>query len=185
MTTIIRQLVALAAIIVAPGYASAQLVSSLDHAPTMAEVQQMADQQMATFQAQIPTAATVAPPCISDTGSPGTPGTLQFAPFNHTHCSKVRRERVLIPVAGVLPVTFKDAASGAPFPFTRTPVCAVTAETAAGDANVVNAQIDGSPTLAGMTIRITRTAVASLLGINVLSVPAQVATWAHFVCLEP
>ena len=47
--------------------------------------------------------------------------------------------------------------------------------------------IAAAPTATGLRIRITRTAitVASLLGLNILSVPTQVATYAHFVCLEP
>ena len=133
----------------------------------------------------LPSAGTATPPCIADAGSAGTPGQV-FAPWNHTHCSKARKGRVLVPAAGSLAVTYRDI-TGAAYPFTASPICAVVAETNPGDTNVVNAQIDGVPTTNGMTIRITRTAItaASLLGINILSVPAQIATYAHYVCLEP
>lgn len=132
----------------------------------------------------VPVPATTAPPGGSDSGTVGT--MMEYARANHTHPSKARRERVLVPASGTLAITFRDTA-GNPAPFTNVPVCATSAETTKGDTNVVNAQIDGQPTTTGMTMRITRTAitVASLLGLSVLSVPTQIATYAHYVCLEP
>lgn len=128
----------------------------------------------------IPTASTIMPPCIGDIGSAGTAGTLQFAPYNHTHCSKVRRGRVLSSAAGTLAVSFSPAFAG-------TPICTVTAETTLGDTNVVNAQIDGPVTNTTMNARITRTAVTavSLLGLNILAVPTSTATYVHWICIEP
>lgn len=139
-------------------------------------------------QAAIPTPGTGSPSAVvdSNTGVAGA-DTTKFAPFFHTHPSKARKGRVLVPVAGYVDVVFKDGA-GATSPFaTGAPLCAVTAETTLGDTNVVNAQMDGQPTMNGMRIRITRTqiSVASLLGLSILSVPTQVATYAHYICIEP
>lgn len=128
----------------------------------------------------VPTAATTTPPSVADSSATGTMTTV-YALANHTHASKARKGRVLVPVAGFLDVTYSTPFGSSP------PICAVTAETTSGDTNVVNAQIDGTPTMNGMRVRITRTAITavSLLGLNILSVPSQVATWTHYVCLEP
>lgn len=144
-----------------------------------ATAKQEADAAMAAM-ATIPKPATTPPPGVSDNSAAGTMTTL-YALANHTHASKARKGRVLVPAAGFLDVTFSTPFSTSP------PICAVTAETASGDTNVVNAQIDGTPTMTGMRVRITRTAVTavSLIGLSVLSVPVQVATQAHYVCLEP
>lgn len=165
--------------------ASAQLYNPPPAVDTsvMAQVQQDAAQAKATADAAmaaVPQPATSAPPGVTDTGATGTQ-TSVYALANHTHASKARKGRVLVPVAGFSDVTFTNPFAASP------PVCAVTAETTAGDTNVVNAQIDGTPTMTGMRVRITRTAITavSLLGLNILSVPSQVATWAHYVCLEP
>lgn len=127
----------------------------------------------------VPTASTVTPPSVADSSTTGTMTTM-YALANHTHASKARKGRVLVPVAGFTDVTFTT-------PFTAAPLCVTTAETTAGDTNVVNSQIDGVTTATGFRMRVTRTAitVASLLGLSVLSVPTQVATYAHYVCIEP
>src|SRR6185312_10622794 len=108
--------------------------------------------------AAIPVAGTGSPTAVVDTNV-GTPGPdNRFAPFMHTHPSKARKDRVLVSIIGYLDVTFKDSTGTAsPFPSGVTPRCAVVAETTSGDTNVVNAQIDGTPTNTGMRIRITRT----------------------------
>jgi len=129
----------------------------------------------------IPTPSNTMPPSVADSGATGTMTTM-YALANHTHASKARKDRVLIPASGALTVTF-------PTPFTTgtVPICAVVAEATLGDTNVVNAQIDGPTSATQLRIRITRTAitVATLLGLNILSVPTQIATYAHYVCLEP
>lgn len=134
---------------------------------------------MSDVTAAMPKPSTSAPPSVADSSVTGTQ-TTTYALANHTHASKARRTRVLVPASGVLDVTFST-------PFTSAPVCSVTAETTLGDTNVVNAQMDGTPTMTGMRIRITRTAVtnATLLSLNILSVPAQIATYAHWICIEP
>lgn len=129
----------------------------------------------------IPTPSTTTPPSVADASATGTMTTV-YALANHTHASKARKGRVVVPTTGFFDVTF-----GTPFTAGVAPLCAVVAETTAGDTNVVNAQIDGATTSTGLRIRITRTAitVASLLGLNILSVPAQIATAAHYICIEP
>lgn len=137
--------------------------------------------EVSAVQAQIPTPATAAPPSVADAGTPGNTTTV-YALANHTHASKARKGRVLVPVAGFTDVVFSTA-----FTTGVVPLCAVTAETSSGDTNVVNSQIDGVTTATGLRIRITRTAVtvSALLGLSILSVPTQVATYAQYICIEP
>lgn len=147
----------------------------LTNVPTKTEMQSAINSITAT----IPTPATTVPPGVTDTGSQGTMTTI-YALANHTHASKARKGRVLVPTTNTLDVVFSPVFSG-------TPICAVTAETTKNDNNVVNAQMDGTPTATGMTIRITRTAItnAALINLTVLSVATPLATYAHYVCLEP
>lgn len=157
-------------------WAPAQTVSALSPPATQADI--------AAMQALIPQPSTGAPPGVADAGALGTMAGF-YALANHTHASKARKGRILVPVVGS--ATYADVTFSSAFTVGATPLCAVTAETTVGDANVVNAQIDGVPTATGMRIRVTRTAItaAAVLGVNVLSVPTQVATYAHFICLEP
>lgn len=134
---------------------------------------------MADVQAVMPQPASSAPPSVADASALGNT-TTTYALSNHTHASKARKGRVLVPISGVFDVTFSVS-------FTGTPLCVLTAETTAGDTNVVNAQIDGVTTSTGFRIRITRTqqSVVALLGLTILSVPTQIATWTHYICIEP
>lgn len=136
---------------------------------------------VAAMAATIPAPASSAPPAIVDNNS-GVLGTAGFyALATHTHPSKARKGRAQSTSAGVLDVTFSPV-------FTGTPVCAVTAETTSGDTGVVNAQIDGPTSTTAARFRVTRTAITtvSLIGLNVLSVPASPGvTWVHYLCLEP
>lgn len=136
-------------------------------------------EQLNAVAATIPTAASSVPPGVADSGAIGA-SAMVYARADHTHASKARKGRVLVPLTGTLAVTFSPAFSGVP-------ICVANAEATAGDTNVVNAQIDGTPTASGMTIRITRTAqsVVALLGLTILSVPTQIATYAHYICVEP
>ncbi len=124
--------------------------------------------------AAMPQPATTPGAVPTSAGTVGTAATT-YALADHTHPSKARRGRVLIPASGTLDITFSPS-------FLAVPVCTVTAEATKGDTNVVNAQLDGP-----QTIRINRTAVtnATLIGLSVLAVPTQVATYANWICLEP
>lgn len=166
---------ALAIALVAP--AQAQVIN-----PATVDTSNLATKgDVATMAATIPTPASTVPPGVSDSGSAGNMTSI-YALANHTHASKARKGRVLVPAAGFLDVTFST-----PFTTGVTPLCAVTAEATLGDTNVVNAQIDGTPTASAARFRITRTSqsVVALIGLTVLSVPTQVATYVHFICLEP
>jgi hypothetical protein len=130
----------------------------------------------------LPTASTVMPPCISDAGAPGTAGTMVFAPWNHTHCSKARRLIATSAADGSYTYDYSAA------PFTNPPVCSAVAEVAAGITDIINVQIVGTPTISSAKFLVNRTqkSVASLLNLTVLSVPAQPgATRLHMICLEP
>ncbi len=129
----------------------------------------------------IPTASTTVPPCIADSGTAGTAGTMIFAPFNHTHCSKARRGRATSAADGSLSLSFSPA-------FSNPPICAAVAEVASGVTDVVNVQIVGTPTVSAASLLVNRAnrSVASLLGLTVLSIPSQPgATVVHWICIEP
>jgi len=156
--------------------ASAQIVS----APPAA-VDQTARNAAAAAQAAIPTPATAMPPAVSDTGSIGTQ-TQVFALANHTHASKARKVVATTATDGTY--TFSYAAN----PFVNAPTCLAVAETAAGVTDVINVQIVGTPTTTSVTFLANRTqrSVAALLGLTVLSVPAQPGSIKiHAICLEP
>ena len=129
----------------------------------------------------LPSASTSIPPCIADNGSAGTAGTMLYAPFNHTHCSKVRRSIVTSAADGTYTWNFSPA-------FNNPPVCAATAEVTTGVTDVINVQIVGTPTTTSANFlvnRTNRTAVA-LLGLTILSVPSTPgATRIHLACIEP
>jgi hypothetical protein len=129
----------------------------------------------------LPSASTTIPPCIADNGSAGTAGTMLFAPFNHTHCSKVRRTIVTSAADGSYTWTFSPV-------FNNPPVCAATAEVAAGVTDVVNVQIVGTPTTTTAQFLVNRTnrSVVALIGLTILSVPTSPgATRIHLACIEP
>ena len=163
----------------APSPTVAQLVNP----PVMNTSALATKAEVAAVQATIPTAGTGSPTAVVDqnSGVPGAAGV--YAPFNHTHPSKARKDRVQTNTAGVVDVTF-----GVAFPAGVTPRCNAVAETASGVTDFINVQIDGTPTNTGMRIRVTRTqqTVASLLGLTILSIPTSVGvTWVHYLCLEP
>jgi hypothetical protein len=129
----------------------------------------------------IPTASNTTPPGVSDSGSIGTMTTM-YALANHTHASKARR--IIATSAADGSYTFNYSAN----PFSGPPVCTAVAEVAAGVTDVVNVQIIGTPTTTSASFLVNRAnrSVASLLGLTVLSIPAQPgATKIHAICLEP
>lgn len=61
------------------------------------------------------------------------------------------------------------------------------AETGVGVTDVVNVQVEGTPTNTQCLLRVTRTqrSVVSLIGLTILSIPASVgATWVHMSAFE-
>jgi hypothetical protein len=173
------------------GYATTAQVQAVDSKASAAQaamqsavktVNGLAPSTNGAVTVPIPVASTTMPPCISDSGSAGTPGTLTFAPFNHTHCSKARRIIATSATNGSYTYDYSAA------PFNNPPVCSAVAEVAAGVTDVVNVQVIGTPTTTAASFLVNRAnrSVASLLGLTVLSVPASPgATRLHIICLEP
>jgi hypothetical protein len=123
------------------------------------------------------------PPCITDAGATGTTNTSVFAPWNHTHCSKVRRSSVSTAADGTVTVAFTPN-------FTNPPVCNVTAQTTAGVTDIINAQVDGTPTVSSAKFRVNRSVpTVSVLNLVSVTVPVLQTTpgvqTVNFSCIEP
>lgn len=121
------------------------------------------------------------PPGVSDTGAVGS--TLRYSMENHTHASKARKDRLQCAADGSLTWTFST-----PFANGVIPRVIAVAETTVGVTDVVNVQVEGTPTNTGAVLRVTRTnrSVVALIGLTILSIPASVGvTWVHLVALEP
>jgi hypothetical protein len=130
----------------------------------------------------MPTAATTAPPSVADSSALGTQNTV-YALSNHTHASKARKARMTSAADGSLVWTFSP-------PFTNgvTPIISAIAETASGVTDVINVQIEGTPTSTSASLRVTRTnrSTVALIGLTVLSLPTSPgATVVHAIALEP
>lgn len=131
---------------------------------------------------EIPVAATSAPPPVADASSTGS-GDMVYALANHTHASKARKARMTSNTDGTLTWTFDP-----PFGAGVVPRVIAVAETAVGVTDVINVQIEGTPTNTTANLRVNRTnrSVVALIGLTVLSVPSQPgATVVHAVALEP
>jgi len=131
---------------------------------------------------EMPTPATSAPPSVADSSAKGT-DTSVYALSNHTHASKARKARMTSAADGSLTWTFDP-----PFSAGVTPIVVAVAETAQGVTDVINVQLEGTPTNTSAKLRVNRTtrSVAAVLGLTILSLPASVgATIVHAVALEP
>lgn len=130
----------------------------------------------------VPKPATSAPPAVADAGAQGN--VTRYAMENHTHASKARRDRKQSDAAGLITWVFDP-----PFDVGVVPRINAIAETATGITDVVNVQVEGVPTNAQCQLRVTRTkrSFLSLLGLDVLSVPAggPGATWVHMAAVSP
>jgi len=128
-----------------------------------------------------PQPATTTPPSVADSGALGND--MKYALANHTHASKVRKIRVQCAADGTLTWTYST-------PFTNgvTPIVLAVAEVASGVTDIINVQVVDTPTSTSCKLLVNRAnrSVASLLGLTVLSIPAQPGvTWVHAVALEP
>jgi len=131
--------------------------------------------------ALMPQPATSQPPGVSDTGSLGS--IQRFALENHTHASKARKTRVQSAADGSLTWTYST-----PFGAGVVPIIVAVAEVATGVTDVVNVQVVDAPTNTQCKLLVTRTnrSTVALLGLTILSLPAQPGvTWVHAVALEP
>lgn len=129
----------------------------------------------------IPVPGTGSPTAIVDAsaGAAGSPG--EYAPFLHTHPSKVRKGKASVSTANytwVYPTAF---ATGV------TPIVSAIAQVAAGNTDLFNVQIIGAPTNTQCVVQINRVS-AGLLGVllGALSInPTPASIVLHMLALEP
>lgn len=125
--------------------------------------------------ASIPAPASVDPAPIAT--MPVVGAASPYARADHVHPSTLRKARLQTATNGTLTWTFD-----VPFPAGTVPRINAIAETAVGNTDVVNVQVEGTPTATQAVLRVTRTnqTVVALLGLTILSIPASVgATWVH------
>ncbi len=136
---------------------------------------------MSDVTAVLPQPATTMPPGVTDSGAVGT--SQKYALENHTHASKARKIRAQSAADGTLTWTYST-----PFAAGVVPIVSTVAEVAPGVTDVVNVQVVGTPTNTGCQLLVNRTqrSAVSVIGLTVLSVPAQPGvTWVHAIALEP
>lgn len=136
---------------------------------------------LSALAATVPTPASTVPPAIADTGVVGSG--MQFALANHIHASKAQRVRVQCAADGTIIWTFD-----VPFAPGVVPIVLAVAEATFGSTDVINAQVDGTPTNTGVKIRVTRTnrSTVALIGLTILSLPATPGvTWVHAIAVAP
>jgi hypothetical protein len=130
----------------------------------------------------IPAPATSPPPGVTDAGSVGTT-VGQYAMADHTHASKARK--AIVPVSAATAYTWTYPT---PFGAGIVPICNGIAQTAAGVTDLINVQIQGTPTNTQCTFAITRyqQSVVALLGLTILATPGVGFTGSlHLIAFEP
>lgn len=128
----------------------------------------------------VPQPSDLTPPAVADSGAKGA--NLMYALADHTHASKVRKERLQSAADGTITWTYST-----PFAAGVVPRCFAVAEVASGVTDVVNVQVIDAPTNTQCKFLVNRTnrTVVSLLGLTILSVPSQPGvTWVHCCALE-
>lgn len=129
-----------------------------------------------------PQPAQAAPPGVADASAMGTM-TQQYALANHTHASKARKIIATTAADGTYTWDYE-----APFDAGITPIVVGVAVTAVGVTDVINLQVEGTPTNTQAKIRVNRTqrSAVALLGLTILSVPSSPgATVVHLIALAP
>jgi len=137
--------------------------------------QQQLDSSIAGVVATIPTAASTDPAPVAVI--PVVGAMAPYARADHVHASKTRRSRLQTASDGTLTWTYPTA-----FDVGVVPQIQAIAETAVGVTDVINVQIEGTPTNVSCKIRVTRTqqSVVALLGLTILSIPSSVGVqWVH------
>lgn len=135
------------------------------------------------YSGQIPSPATSAPPSVADLGAEGA--VPRYAREDHTHASKARRARMQCAADGSLVWVFNP-----PFPDGITPRVQAIVETAAGVTDIVNVQIEGTPTSTQVMVRVNRGsrqggAVGLAVGSLVLAVQLTPGVyWVHMSAFE-
>lgn len=131
--------------------------------------------------ADVPPPASSAPPSVADSSAQGN--VFRFAMENHTHASKVRKDRLQSAADGTLTWTYST-----PFGAGVVPRVFAVAEIASGVTDVVNVQLVDTPTNTQAKLLVNRTqrTLISLIGFTVLTVPSSPGvTWVHCAALEP
>lgn len=121
------------------------------------------------------------PPSVGDSSVQGN--ILRYAMENHTHASKVRKERISSLADGTILWTYST-----PFAAGVVPRIAAIAEVASGITDVVNVQLIDTPTNTSCKLLVNRTnrSTVALLGLTILSVPTQPGiTVVHAIAIEP
>lgn len=131
---------------------------------------------VAAIYAAMPSPASAMPPAVADTGQAGAAS--PYARADHTHATNNRKGRIQTASDGTVTVTFSPA-----FDAGVVPRCNALVETGVGVTDVVNVQIEGTPTNTQVKFRVNRTqqSAVALLGLIILSVPASPgAQWLHW-----
>lgn len=131
--------------------------------------------------AEVPTPAATAPPPVAIASGMGTTPSV-FAMADHTHASKVRRQIVAIPAASTYTWVYPT-----PFGAGVVPMVSSIAQVSAGNTDLFNTQVLGTPTNTQCVFQISRVSsglLALLLGALSLN-PTPAAITLHMVALEP
>lgn len=123
------------------------------------------------------------PPSVQDSGSQGN--ILRYAMENHTHASKVRKERKAISSASAASFTFTWTYP-TPFGAGVVPIVNGIAE-ATGTTDSVNVQVEGTPSNTQCVFRVSRYSqtLVSLIGLTILALVAPGSINIGCVALEP
>lgn len=129
----------------------------------------------------IPLPATAMPPGVADNGTLGT--SPRYALADHTHASKARKEIKIMGSAAstytwTYPVAFGSGVA---------PIVSAIVQVAAGNQDLFNVQIVGTPTNTQCTFQINRVSAGLLsLLLGALSLnPTPIAATLHCIALEP
>jgi hypothetical protein len=128
----------------------------------------------------IPTPSDMVPPGVADNGATGNMQMI-YALANHTHASKARKGKTSVSTS-TYSWTYPTA-----FPAGTSPVVSAIAQVAAGNADLFNVQVIGTPTNTGCVFQINRVSAGLLaLLLGALSINATPATITlHMIALEP
>lgn len=129
--------------------------------------------------ASVPLPATGMPPGVADNGAKGS--TMRYALEDHTHASKARKARVAVSgstYTWTYPVAFGSGV---------VPICNGIAQVAAGNTDLFNVQVIGTPTNTQCTFQINRVSSGLLsLLLGALSInPTPASITLHLSALEP
>ncbi|MDH7638955.1 hypothetical protein [Sphingomonas oryzagri] len=128
-----------------------------------------------------PQPAQAAPPGVTDTSAQGS--ITRYAMENHTHASKARKQIVVMGSAATTYTWTYPTAFGAGV----TPVVSGIVQVPAGNQDLFNVQVLGTPTNTQCQFQINRVSAGLLsLLLGALSInPTPIAATLHMIALEP